>query len=184
MSILSKLREGFEVIGLAAQSHSDLGFMMGARLVDIRPARSDDAERVGIFVRNLSLHTQTLRFFTGLANPSPSMLQTMVTVNDSRDALLALHDGEVVGHAMSFFGPAGNVEIAVVVADEWQGKGLGLRIVQTLARRAAAIGATTVGMDVMGENRKVITMVRKMWPDARMTVSAGTVEITASLQAS
>jgi GNAT superfamily N-acetyltransferase len=100
-------------------------------------------------------------------------------VDDRRDALVATLDGEVIGHAMSYRGGTADVEIAVVVTDRWQGHGLGPRLVGALLLRAAGRGATTVGMDVMGENRRALRMVRRLWPDATMTVVSGVVEVTA-----
>ncbi|WP_049562976.1 GNAT family N-acetyltransferase [Nonomuraea sp. SBT364] len=148
----------------------------------IRPARADDGELVRRFLAGLSLHTQTLRFFAGVTRPSASLVSTLIEVDGRRDALVALVGGEIVGHAMSYRGGAADVEIAVVVADHWQGFGLGPRLVDTLLVRAVMRGATTVGMDVMGENRRALRMIRRLWPDARMKVESGSVEVTAMIQ--
>ena len=148
----------------------------------IRPARPDDEERIGRFLAGLSLHTQTLRFFTGLGRPPASLVRLLVALDEQRDAVVATIGDEIVGHAMSYRGDASDVEIAVVVADEWQGRGLGPRLIDVLLFRAAVRGATTVGMDVLGENRRVLRMIRKLWPDARMTVSSGSVAVTAMIQ--
>ncbi|GGL00969.1 hypothetical protein Sme01_41020 [Sphaerisporangium melleum] len=152
-----------------------------APAVRIRPARPEDGGRVREFVVGLSPRTRSLRFFTGLTDPGAALLRAMTTATGGRDLLVALDAaGRIVGHAMSFTRDA-STEIAVVVADEWQGAGVGSRLVRALLRRAAGLGASTVTMDVMGENRKVLSMVRRWWPDARMTVSSGTVEIVAAL---
>ncbi|NJP91502.1 GNAT family N-acetyltransferase [Nonomuraea sp. FMUSA5-5] len=148
----------------------------------IRPARQDDEERIRRFLAGLSLHTQTLRFFTGVSTPAAALVRTLLSVDERRDALVATTEtGEIVAHAMSFRGGCADVEIAVVVADEWQGRGLGPELVDVLLLRASVRGATTVGMDVMGENRRVLRLVRRLWPDATMKVSSGTVEVTAMI---
>ncbi|GGS74411.1 hypothetical protein GCM10010156_36700 [Planobispora rosea] len=149
--------------------------------VEIRPARMDDEERVRGFLAELSPHTQALRFFTGLGDPGASMVRALLAVDERRDALLAVCGDTVVGHAMSFRGGESDVEIAVVVTDDWQGHGLGSRLVRRLLRRAAAGGARTVGMDVLGGNRKVLSMIRKEWPGAVMRVSSGTVEVSTKI---
>jgi acetyltransferase len=69
----------------------------------------------------------------------------------------------------------------VVVTDQWQGLGLGPRLIDALLLRAAVRGATTVGMDVLGENRRVLRMIRRQWPDAVMKVVSGSVEVTAMI---
>ncbi|MGI5268210.1 N-acetyltransferase family protein [Nonomuraea sp. CA-218870] len=154
----------------------------------IRPARCDDAERVRRFLTGLSPHTHTLRFFTGVTRPSGSLVRVLTEMTEVRDVLVAVHEGdagsggEIVGHAMSYRGGAADVEIAVVVADRWQGFGFGPALVNRLLSRAALRGATTVGMDVMGDNRRVLGMIRKVWPGAAMRVSSGSVEVTAMIQ--
>jgi predicted N-acetyltransferase YhbS len=148
----------------------------------IRPARPDDEERIRRFLAGLSLHTRTLRFFTGVSKPAAGLVRVLLSVDERRDALVATTEcGEIVGHAMSFKGDCADVEIAVVVADEWQGRGLGPRLVDTLLLRASVRGARTVGMDVLGENRRVLRLIRRLWPDATMTVASGSVEVTAMI---
>ncbi|GAA2844386.1 hypothetical protein GCM10010517_00540 [Streptosporangium fragile] len=152
-----------------------------ADAVEIRPARTDDEERIRRFLGGLSARSQVQRFFTGLGRPGASMVRALLAVDERRDALLAVHGELIVGHAMSCPGQEADIEIAVVVGDEWQGMGLGSRLVRALMRRAAARGAETVGMDVLGDNRRVLAMIRKVWPDAVTRISAGTVEVTAAV---
>jgi acetyltransferase len=149
----------------------------------IRPAGPGDEERIRRFLTGLSLHTQTLRFFTGITTPPAGLVRTLLTLDEHRDALVAttVTGGEIVGHAMSYRGGCADVEIAVVVTDQWQGFGIGPRLIEALLLRAVVRGARTVGMDVMGENRRVLRLIRRMWPDAKMTVSSGSVEVTAMI---
>jgi GNAT superfamily N-acetyltransferase len=147
----------------------------------IRPARPDDEERIRRFLTGLSLHTQTLRFFTGLSTPGTGLVRILLAVDERRDALVATMEGEVVGHAMSYRGACADVEVAVVVADQWQGFGLGSKLIDTLLLRAAVRGARTVGMDVLGENRRVLGLIRRYWPEAEMKVTSGSVAVTAMI---
>ncbi|MEV4362404.1 GNAT family N-acetyltransferase [Nonomuraea sp. NPDC049625] len=148
----------------------------------IRPARPDDEERIRRFLAGLSLHTQTLRFFTGVSSPAAGLVRTLLALDERRDALVAINEGgEIVGHAMSFRGGCADVEVAVVVADQWQGQGIGPRLIDVLLLRASVRGARTVGMDVLGENRRVLRLVRRLWPDAEMKVTSGSVEVTAMI---
>ncbi|TDD56434.1 GNAT family N-acetyltransferase [Nonomuraea terrae] len=148
----------------------------------MRPAGPDDEERIKRFLAGLSPRTQTFRFFTG--GTVPGLAGRLLAVDERRDAIVATTDaGEIVGHAMSYRGGCADVEIAVVVTDAWQGRGIGRRLIDALLRRASVWGATTVGMDVMGENRRVLRLIRRRWPDARMTVSSGSVEVIAMIDA-
>ncbi|MBX6385605.1 MAG: GNAT family N-acetyltransferase [Microbispora sp.] len=156
-----------------------------APVVDIRTARAgEDEERVRLFLEGLSQTTLMHRFFVGFGRPSASLIRAMVARDDRRDALLALHGDAVIGHAMSHLagGAAGiAAEIAVVVDDRWQNRGVGSRLVRTLLRRAAVRGAVVVGMDVMAENRRVLAMVRRAWPSATIVTAGTSVEIKAPL---
>ncbi|TYB56381.1 GNAT family N-acetyltransferase [Nonomuraea sp. PA05] len=148
----------------------------------IRPVRQDDEDRIRRFLAGLSLHTQTLRFFTGVSTPAAALVRALLCVDERRDALVATTEcGEIVAHAMSFKGACADVEIAVVVADDWQGRGLGPELVDTLLLRASVRGARTVAMDVLGENRRVLRLIQRLWPEATMKVSSGTVEVTAMI---
>jgi|GEM_PF-852061 len=149
--------------------------------VEIRTARPGDEEGIRRFLGGLSPRTRALRFFAGMGRPSASFVRTLLAVDERRDALLAMRGNLLVGHAMSYRGEEVDVEIAVVVSDEWQGMGIGSRLVRTLMRRAEARGAVTVRMDVIGNNREVLSMIRKMWPEATMRVSSGMVEVTAQV---
>jgi hypothetical protein len=57
-------------------------------------------------------------------------------------------------------------EIGVVIADARQGRGVGSALTRTLARRAQARGATTILMDVLAENRDMLTMITNHFPAA------------------
>lgn len=160
--------------------------------IEIRPARSDDAERMREFLSGLSARTQTLRFLAGVGRPGDGLLRALLTRDADRDVLVALRRGadggeRIVGHAMSVrcaLRPGGEgappTEIAVVVADDWQGRGIGERLVRRLLTRAAARGAAEIVMDVHGENLRVLKALRRRWPQARMRASYGTVEVRAA----
>ncbi|MEU3168781.1 GNAT family N-acetyltransferase [Streptosporangium sp. NPDC006930] len=175
--------------GVAASGDVSRGFVAASgnvvavseAAVEIRPARPGDEEGIRRFLGGLSPRTRALRFFAGMSHPSASFVRTLLAVDDRRDALLAVRGNVLVGHAMSCRGEEVDVEIAVVVSDEWQGTGIGSRLIRTLMRRAEARGAVTVGMDVLGDNREVLSMVRRMWPEATMRASSGMVEVTAQV---
>lgn len=164
-----------------ARSHRDSVRSLPGDGVEIRPARADDEERVRRFLTGLSPRTQTLRFFTGVNRPSASLVRALLVMDERRDVLLAVRGEVVVGHAMSFKGEQTDIEIALVVADEWQGRGVGSRLARRLLHRASAAGARTLGMDVLGDNRKVLSMVRRAWPAATMKASCGAVEVTTTV---
>ena len=55
----------------------------------------------------------------------------------------------------------------MVVADAWQGQGVGSALVRALLRRAQARGVTSLCMDVLPDNRQVLAMIAGHWAAAR-----------------
>jgi acetyltransferase len=64
-------------------------------------------------------------------------------------------------------GSGASADVGVVVADSWQGQGVGSGLMRALAARAQARGTTTLVMDVLAENRQVLGMIASLWPTAR-----------------
>jgi GNAT superfamily N-acetyltransferase len=91
----------------------------------------------------------------------------------------------IIGHAMAVdtAGPPGaaTTEIGVVVTDAWQGRGVGSGLIRALASRARDRGATTLVMEVMAENRRVLAMIAGRWPDARHDRSGAYVTVCTPL---
>ena len=54
-----------------------------------------------------------------------------------------------------------------MVADAWQGQGVGSALVRTLLRRAQARGVTSLGMDVLAGNQQALAMIAGHWAAAR-----------------
>ena len=91
------------------------------------------------------------------------MLRVLAGQRPGADALVATRNGAIIGHAMAVdtrrSPGAAATEIGVVVADAWQGRGVGSGLIRALAARAQARGATTLAMEVMAENRRVLAMI-------------------------
>ena len=155
----------------------------GGRIL-IRPAGGGDLGGLRDFLAGLSVRTRHLRFFAG-APASAAMLRVLAGQRPGTDALVATWNGVIIGHAMAVdtAGPPGaaTTEIGVVVADVWQGRGVGSGLMRALAARARARGATTLVMEVMAENRRVLTMIAGRWPDARYDRSGAYVTVHARL---
>jgi acetyltransferase len=138
--------------------------------------QADGADRAALrdFLTGLSPRTRYLRFFAGGVPASPAMLGLLAGERPGVDALVATRDGMIIGHAMAVdtaapgSGAGGAAaDVGVVVADSWQGQGVGSGLMRALAARAQARGTTTLVMDVLAENRQVLGMIASLWPAAR-----------------
>lgn len=130
--------------------------------IQIRQAGSADRGALRDFLAGLSTRTRYYRFFAGGVQASPDMLGA-VDSGGRADTIVAVRDGAIIGHAMAVDtrGPDGALvsDLGVVVADAWQGQGVGSRLIRTLASRARARGATSVTMDVLAENRPMLSII-------------------------
>ena len=92
-------------------------------------------------------------------------------------SLVAVAGGEIVGHALYAEDPGGAAEIALVVEDGWQSKGIGKLLLAGLARRAAEQGVEAFTAVALGENRCVLDLVDAVFAGARHTLRDGSYEI-------
>ena len=165
--------------GLASPSGLPWPAWPGGRVL-IRRAGGGDLGALRDFLAGLSVRTRHLRFFAG-APASAAMIRVLAGQRPEADALVAIGNGEIIGHAMAVdtAGPPGAAatEIGIVVTDAWQGRGVGSGLIRALAARAQARGATTLVMEVMAENRRVLDMIAGRWPDARYDRSGAYVTV-------
>ena len=141
----------------------------------IRPARAADAGALSDFFAGLSPQTRYLRFFAPVT-PGPGLLRRMSGGDGHADAVVAVRSGVIIGHAMAAdrVGPRGarTADVGVVVADAWQGLGVGSALMRALITGARARGVTSLTMDVLPGNRKMLAIIAGHWPAARIEGSA------------
>jgi len=144
----------------------------------IRPVIPADEAVLSDFFAALSVESRYLRFFAPVT-PSCGLLDLMAGKAAHVDAIVAVADGVIVGHAMAAdrvapgdpgnpvrMGGPGATDVGVVVADAWQRRGVGAALMRALVARAQARGVTSLAMDVLPGNRQVLAMVIGHWPDA------------------
>lgn len=150
-----------------------------------RPCISDH-DGIREFLTGLSPRARYLRFFSGAPPASHAMLRLLTGGGTRTDVLVATVDGVIIGHAMAGdrAGPGGArlTEIGVVVADGHRGRGVGSALVRGLIARAQIRGATALVMEVLAENRQVLTMISDHWPVASQERSGAYLTISARLQ--
>src|ERR1700677_3906443 len=151
-------------------SRTQGGYRGGPAIAAIRPARATDLPALGDFFAGLSMQARYLRFFAP-TTPGPAPLDVLCCGGGGADAVLATRGAIIVGHAMAAdgSGPCGarTTDIGVVVADAWQGQGVGPALVRALITGAQVRGVTTVTMDVLHGNDRALAMIKGHWPAAR-----------------
>lgn len=134
----------------------------------IRPIRPEDAEIEQAFVRGLSQESKYFRFVSSLQELSPAMLARFTQIDYDREmALIAVleedHRETEVGVARYVINPDGeSCEFALVIADAWQHKGIGHKIMDTLMDIARDKGLKTMEGDVLASNRSMLSLVTSL----------------------
>jgi acetyltransferase (GNAT) family protein len=115
------------------------------------------------------------------------MLAVLTGSRPGTDAVVAVRGDAVVGHAMAVCapGPGGTLaaDVGVVVADAWQGRGMGSALLRAVAALARARGATTMLMDVLAENHRVLGMIGGHWPGVPRSRSGPCVAVSVPIPA-
>ena len=132
----------------------------------MRPADRDIEQR---FVRELSVQSRYYRFHSVLKELSPYMLERFTHINYPDEmALIATvpesDDNEMeIGVARYVRIPGSDTaEVAIVVADEWQGNGIGSRLLIDLRQLAIAAGIKHLEVSILPENRRMLHLAREL----------------------
>ena len=153
--------------------------------IEIRTASPADCEAIKSFIAGLSLRARFLRFFTPASAPTPAVLRGLCGGGRTTDVLVATVGGAVIGHAMAAdaVAPDGGrvTDIGLVVADRWQHHGVGSDLLGRVIARAAARGVSALEMDVLPENRDMLAVIARTWPDAAYEFAPDAVNVRVQL---
>ncbi|HSO06152.1 MAG TPA: bifunctional acetate--CoA ligase family protein/GNAT family N-acetyltransferase [Pelomicrobium sp.] len=139
------------------------------REITIRAIRPEDAELLQEFVRNLSEESRYFRFISTIQELSLRTVARMTQIDYDREmALIAVVPGEngreiELAAARYVTNPDGtSCEFALVVADDWQGKGIGSRLMNALMDVARDAGLTSMVGDVLSNNANMLRLMAKL----------------------
>jgi acetyltransferase len=136
----------------------------GARIV-IRPIRTEDRQIERKFVHDLSDVSRYFRFFNALRDLSEADLTRFTEVDYNRQmALIAVtieNDAETqIGVARYAINPDNrSCEFAIVVADAWQRRGIGSKLMRCLMGAARSRGLETMEGWVLAGNSSMLALM-------------------------
>ena len=144
-----------------------------ARAVSIRVATPHDKERLREVFSRLSPKTIYRRFHLGYSRVPEQMLDLMLDVDHyDKEALLAVAEEEIVGHAMYVkLADSGDAEVAFVVEDGWQSKGVGKLLLSEIAEKARHRGVETFTGQVLEENWGVLGLLSAVFAEVEYLTS-------------
>jgi len=143
--------------------------------VTIRALEAGDAFRLRRMFDRLSPESVYQRFFAPIPLARRAALIHLAGVDhDLHESLVAESGGEIVGVARyDVAADDDTAEVAVLVEDAWQGRGLGTLLLFRLARIGADRGLVAFRAVVLGENRGALRFLRRLSPDAEVRVDGG-----------
>ncbi len=146
----------------------------------LRPIRPDDADRLRAFHGRLSQQTVYNRFFAYRPVLSDADVERFTTVDHAdRVALVATLHGEIVGVVRYDRLPGSDDgEVAFVVEDAHQGRGLGPVLLEHLAAAARERGIERFVADTLPTNRAMLGVFRSAGYQVARAQADGYVELS------
>jgi len=134
-------------------------------VVRMRPIRPDDAEAEDRFVRRTSAESNYFRFFRYRTELTPEEIEHFTNVDyEDRMAFVVVADDEIIGVGRydvlddDTDEPGRAAEVAFLVEDAFQGRGIGTLLIQQLAMYARMNDITAFRAYVLADNRTMLNV--------------------------
>ncbi len=147
--------------------------MRDGTVATVRPILPQDAPLEAALVEGLSSESRYARFLVGGGRLSDETLAAYTQIDYVNHLALVVSVADADGRGERLIADGrfvlqdGVAEFALLVADDWQGKGVGRRLFAMLIRAARATGAREVFGEVLSMNRRMIVLARDAgfrWP--------------------
>jgi GNAT superfamily N-acetyltransferase len=152
----------------------------------VRPIEPGDREALAAGFERLSAESRYRRFLGPVDRLGPSTLRYLTEVDHhDHEALVAFEPGgDLVGVAryVREADADDKAEAAVTVADEWQGRGLGMALTALLAGRALDEGVGTFSAMLLAENREMIDLLDSVGSVEVIGREGGTIQVEVALE--
>ncbi|MES1248981.1 MAG: GNAT family N-acetyltransferase [Actinomycetota bacterium] len=144
----------------------------------LRAPETADADALLEFFRSLSDRSRFLRFH-GFPALTPALVEPVLEPDwDERGALLGSLDGRIVALAnYARLRDRRIAECAFTVHDDFQGRGIGTRLLEQLADAAAAVGIAEFVAEVLPDNRHMLRVFQDAGFDVVRELEGGEVEV-------
>src|SRR5689334_23696591 len=149
--------------------------------VHIRPIRPDDADRIVALHSRFSERTRYLRYFSAYPRIPPRDLERFVNVDHHAREAFVVELGDdliAVGRYEQLGEPASQAEVAFVVEDAHQGRGIGSVLIEHLAAAARERGIRRFVAEVLPGNRRMVGVFTDAGYEARRSYGDGVVTLT------
>jgi len=168
---------GISVPAFPVQAVSDVVLRDGSTM-RFRPPRLKDAAALLDFFRGLSDRSLYLRFH-GHPSVDERLVAPMLEPDWTERGALVGMDGERIAALASYarLRNAGVAEVAFAVADELQGRGIAMRMLERLAALAGLVGIEEFLAEVMPDNGAMFRVFSEAGFQTSRTTESGTAEV-------
>jgi AcrR family transcriptional regulator/RimJ/RimL family protein N-acetyltransferase len=138
----------------------------------IRLARPEDADAVSAMHERCSERSRYQRYFS-LADWRGTRLYRLAGGHRGATLVVMSEDGRIVGLGNMFPDPSegsGAAEVALIVEDEYQGRGVGMKLLTALLHYAVRLGFSEVVASVLAENKGMLTLMQRSGLDWKTRV--------------
>jgi GNAT superfamily N-acetyltransferase len=152
--------------------------------VFLRPIRATDEEQLSNFFYRCSAETLYKRFMRAIAQMPHKERRWELDVDYATEMAIIVEtcdpgkDGELIG--IGRYGKAGaknEAEVAFVIRDDWQGKGLGTMLLLHLANIARGFGIDAFTAEVLGDNSQMMEVFHNSGLEVRSVLSHGVYQV-------
>lgn len=135
----------------------------------MRPVEPADADAVVAVFRALSPADRYRRFFSAVPDPAPLVLRHLAMADHRDHETFVVLDGDAVVAAASWDRRPGagsdEAEVAVVVAEGWQRRGLGRSLIRAVSADAARHDVHAIVASVLTDNGPALRLAGRQRPD-------------------
>jgi len=148
----------------------------------VRPMVPADLPALHAMVRRCSPDSRYDRFQSCSTTAAERHVESLFTADRCYSAVVAGPGSEIVGLGSLFFDEAGSAEIALLVADDHQGRGMGTRLAEHLCDHAVRQGTARLEVVALAGNIRIIRLFRRLGDGVRFgRPDAGVVTTTLPL---
>jgi acyl-CoA synthetase (NDP forming)/GNAT superfamily N-acetyltransferase len=165
------------------KNFSEYVLLRDGESVCLRTAVKEDVPAVEALMRSVSPESLQMRFMGAVALVSRSVVESMCS-GDPRESLSLL---AIVGQEPGFrvvgigsyvsLGVGGRAEVAFLVQDEYQGRGISTLVLERLAGIAAGNGFVGFEAEVLYENQAMINVFRDSGFEVHQALDSGSIHV-------
>jgi GNAT superfamily N-acetyltransferase len=155
--------------------------LSGGTQVFFRSIRPTDESAVKDLLFALSRETVYYRFMSGAVKFTPPSIQDFVFIDHRKDVCIAgatpeTHGDLIVAVGRYYLDPGSNhAEVAFVIRDDWQGRGIGKFLFHHLATIAKRNGIAGFTAETLGDNKRMRAIFNKSGMKVQSDMKEGVV---------